>query len=168
MYQKIDTHPGARTLYAKKLIASKVVEQKDVDKLWVEFRDKLDAGKQVVSTLSQGLSEHYATNWTPYLERSWTVQSDTSVDSATVKSLGQQLETLPEGFSLQRNVSMIMKNRNKMTAGEMSIDWGYAETMAYASLVHEGVSVRLAGEDCERGTFFHRQAMLHDQKTGEK
>jgi 2-oxoglutarate dehydrogenase E1 component len=168
MYQKIDTHPGARTLYAKKLIASNVVAQKDVDRLWIEFRDKLDAGKQVVSTLSQGLSEHYATSWTPYLERNWTVQSDTSVDSATVKSLGQQLETLPEGFSLQRNVSMIMKNRNKMTAGEMPIDWGYAETMAYASLVHEGVSVRLAGEDCERGTFFHRQAMLHDQKTGEK
>jgi len=168
MYKKVDAHPGARTLYANKLVSDKVVAQDEVTALWNAFRDKLDAGQQVVATLTQGLSDHYATNWTPYLDRNWTVQADTSVDAATLQSLGESLSTLPEGFTLQRNVAMIMNNRQKMTAGEISIDWGYAETMAYASLVNQGVSVRLSGEDCERGTFFHRQAMLHDQQSGEK
>ena len=121
-----------------------------------------------MQTLSHGLSDHYATNWTPFLDRSWKESADTSVDRKTLLELAAQLETLPKGFTLQRNVNMIMKNRSKMSAGELPIDWGYAETMAYATLLNQGVSVRLSGEDCERGTFFHRQSMLHDQKTGEK
>jgi 2-oxoglutarate dehydrogenase E1 component len=168
MYKKVDEHPGSRTLYANHLVKQGVVTEDEIRQLWNSFRDDLDAGKQVVETLSQGLSEHYATNWTPFLDRSWKDQVDTSVNSETLSKLAAQLETLPDGFSLQRNVNMIMKNRAKMSAGESSLDWGYAETMAYASLLQQGVSVRLSGEDCERGTFFHRHSMLHDQKTGER
>ena len=168
MYKKVDEHPGSRTLYANRLVQQGVVTEADIRSLWEAFRDDLDAGKQVVQTLSHGLSEHYATNWTPFLDRSWKESADTSVDRKTLSELAAQLETVPKGFTLQRNVNMIMKNRSKMSAGELPIDWGYAETMAYATLLNQGVSVRLSGEDCERGTFFHRQSMLHDQKTGEE
>ncbi len=61
-----------------------------------------------------------------------------------------------------------MASRNKMAAGELPMDWGFAETMAYASLVHQDIPVRFSGEDSRRGTFFHRHATLFDQKTGEQ
>ena len=115
MYKKIDAHPGSRTLYAKHLMDQGIVTQSDVDTLWESFRDDLDAGKQVAETLTHGLSDHYHSNWTPYLDRNWTVHADTSVTKETLMQLANRLEALPDGFQLQRNVGMIMKNRQKMT-----------------------------------------------------
>ena len=166
LYKIIDQHPGARTLYAKRLITEGVVTQSDVDAMWEAYRDTLDAGKQTVETLSDGLVKRYTDYWLPYLDQEWTQSVTTAVDAETIQSLAASLETLPENFNLQRNVGMMMRARQKMTRGEQSLDWGYGETMAYASLLAEGYPVRLAGEDCERGTFFHRHAVLHDQQTG--
>ena len=166
MYQIIGKNPGVRALYAKQLVAESVVDQAYVDKSWEDFRDNLDAGKQVVKTLSQGLSSHYATNWTPFLNQDWRATVDSSVAKEQLLQLGQELFSIPEGFSLQRNVEMVVKSRQKMIAGEQPLDWGCAENLAYASLLTEGVLVRMSGEDCQRGTFFHRQAVLHDQVTG--
>ena len=168
MYKLIDAHPGARSLYAGTLIKQGVVTQPDVEKMYSDYRDLLDAGKQTISTLAHGLSEHFATNWTPYIGSEWAVAADTTVEEKTIQALAEKLETLPEGFTLQRNVNMIMSARKKMTQGDKDIDWGYGETMAYASLLAEGVPIRLVGEDSERGTFFHRHAVLHDQNTGEE
>ena len=75
--------------------------------------------------------------------------------------------TYPDGFTLHRQVQRIMDDRRKMAAGQMMLDWGFAETLAYASLLDEGYEIRLTGQDSGRGTFFHRHAVGHDQKTGE-
>jgi 2-oxoglutarate dehydrogenase E1 component len=91
----------------------------------------------------------------------------TAVDVTTLRSLGKRLTTLPEGFTLQPRVAQVIANREKMLAGEMPLDWGCAESLAYATVLNEGFPVRLVGQDSSRGTFFHRHAVLHDQRTGE-
>ena len=85
-----------------------------------------------------------------------------------IQDLAHQLEKLPEGFVMQRQVQKIMEDRHKMTAGAMPINWGYGETMAYATLVHQGYGVRLTGQDSGVGTFSHRHACLHNQKNGKR
>ena len=79
-----------------------------------------------------------------------------------------RLTALPEDFTLHNRVSKIYDDRVKMAAGEMPMDWGFAETMAYATLLSEGFAVRLCGQDTRRGTFFHRHASVYDSKTGQR
>ncbi|MCB1827397.1 MAG: 2-oxoglutarate dehydrogenase E1 component, partial [Coxiellaceae bacterium] len=167
MYQVIRNHPTPKAIYAKKLLEEKVCTEAELDDWTNQYRDRLDSGRQVVDILPEGLSKHYAANWTPFLEKSWRKQVDTSVSMDKLHALGDKITQLPEHFELQRNVGMIMAARRKMFEGEQALDWGYAETMAYASLLDEGYPIRFSGEDVRRGTFFHRHAALFDQKTGE-
>jgi len=90
----------------------------------------------------------------------------TSIDTDTAKRLAQRITDIPAGFTLHPTVNRIIENRRKMSTGELPMDWGFAETMAYASLVDSGHPIRLSGQDCGRGTFFHRHAVLHDHETG--
>ena len=83
-----------------------------------------------------------------------------------LRDLGHQADDVPGGLHAAPRVQRIVEDRRKMAAGEMPLDWGFAETLAYASLLEEGYAIRLTGQDSGRGTFFHRHAVLHDQKTG--
>ncbi len=167
MYAKIDKHLPLRLMYAQQLIKEGACTQAEVDKWWEDYRSCLDSGRQVVEIQKDGLADHYATNWTPYIDQSWTVKVDTSVPKQKLQRLGKKITHMPPGFDLQRNVEMIIRSREKMTTGELPLDWGYAETLAYATLLEEGYRVRFTGEDVRRGTFFHRHAVVFDQKTGE-
>lgn len=167
MYKTIKSKKSQRALYAQQLINEKIVSDADVDQMIAKYRDRLDEGRNIVELEHGGLSHHYTANWTPYLNRLWTTQVDTSVSSEKLAHLGQIISTVPDNFTLQRNVAMIMKARAKMAAGEQALDWGYAEIMAYATLLAEGHPVRLTGEDSRRGTFFHRHGAIFDQETGE-
>ncbi len=91
---------------------------------------------------------------------------DTSVRREDLRTLQGILDAVPEGFELNPRVASIMESRRKMAAGALPLDWGFAETMAYASLLHEGYRVRLTGQDSGRGTFFHRHAVLHNSRDG--
>lgn len=166
MYQIIKDHVTTRALYADALEKSKVVSAEEIKQWQDDYRTKLDQGRQVVDLIREGLSEHYAANWTPYIGQRWRVDVDTSVNPKTLAELGNKLVEMPEGFVMQRNVQMIYDARRKMNAGELPLDWGYAEIMAYATLLREGFHVRLSGEDSRRGTFFHRHATVFDQNTG--
>jgi 2-oxoglutarate dehydrogenase E1 component len=84
----------------------------------------------------------------------------------TIRSLSASLEQLPDGFVLQDRVQKIVDDRHRMTAGALPVDWGYAEIMAYATLVNDDYPVRMSGQDSGRGTFFHRHAVLHNQNDG--
>ena len=92
----------------------------------------------------------------------------TGVPLARLQSLGQRITSYPEGFVLHPRVAQVIANRRKMVQGEQALDWGCAETLAYASLVEDGFPIRLTGQDSGRGTFFHRHAVLHDQNTGRR
>ncbi len=167
MYQFIRQHPTPREIYAEQLIAEKVCTAQEVEEWVKSYFQQLDEGKAVVKTLEDGLARTYAANWKPYLHSSWDAPVDTSVSEHTLIALAKKLEELPAGFELQRQVALVLAGRAKMTAGELPLNWGYAEVLAYATLLDEGYPVRMSGEDCGRGTFAHRHAVLHDQKTGE-
>ncbi len=79
-------------------------------------------------------------------------------------SLGARIVAVPEGFKLHPRVEQVYANRRKMLAGELPLDWGCAETLAYAALLEDGCPIRLTGQDSGRGTFFHRHAVLHHQE----
>lgn len=167
MYHVIRNHLTPREMYAQRLLQENMCTQADVDAWIEEYRDSLDAGLPVVKTLDNGLAKNYVSNWKPYLNHSWDTPADTAVAKAKLMELSKQLQQLPEGFEVQRQVSHVLEARAKMGAGELPLDWGYAETLAYATLLDEGYPVRMSGQDCRRGTFAHRHAVLHDQKTGE-
>ncbi len=166
MYQKIKAHLPPAELYAQFLVKQKVIEDNDYQKMRADYRQCLDEGRTIVPILSQALSHHYSANWLKYIDQTSLAAADTTVSLERLKQLGERLTTVPADFELQRQVGMIMEARAKMTRGEAPLDWGYAEMMAYASLLEQKIAVRLSGEDSRRGTFFHRQSTLFDQKTG--
>jgi 2-oxoglutarate dehydrogenase E1 component len=168
MYAKIDNHPVPRLIYGEKLIKQGVCKPEDIDQMWDAYRIQLDEGHTVAPVTQEEFKERFpAPNWAPFINQTWTTLVDTSVSKSRLLELGKKITQLPKGFKLQRNVSMIMQAREKMTAGEQPLDWGYAETMAYATLLAEDCRIRFSGEDCRRGTFFHRHAAVFDQDTGE-
>ncbi len=167
MYKIIKAHPTTRGIYSEQLIKEKVCAEADIGTEIDAYRDCLDQGRQVVETLPEGLSHHYTTNWKPYLNVEAQQQVNTAVPLKKLKELGDKLDHIPANFELQRQVAAIVKARQRMTQGEQPLDWGYGEIMAYATLLDQGVPVRLVGEDARRGTFFHRQSTLFDQNTSD-
>ncbi|WP_422126591.1 2-oxoglutarate dehydrogenase E1 component [Thioalkalivibrio sulfidiphilus] len=169
MYQAIRKLPTTRALYGQRLVEQGVMKEEEVEALVSSCRDRLDAGDSMVPHLCQEPSPyHPIADWNPYKDREWTEPADTRVSLETLQRLWRRLERLPEGFELHPRVAKIMEDRSRMAEGELPTDWGFGETMAYASLLEQGYAVRLSGQDSGRGTFFHRHAVLFDQKTGQR
>jgi 2-oxoglutarate dehydrogenase E1 component len=166
MYQKISKQRTTRELYADSLIQSKVLDDERVQAKIDEYRTALDNGLHVVKSLVKEPNKELFVDWRPYLGHAWTARHDTSFDLKTLQDLSNKLLQTPEGFVVQRQVSKILEDRQKMGAGALAINWGYAEVMAYATLLFEGHPVRISGQDVGRGTFSHRHAALHNQKDG--
>lgn len=166
MYQHIKQLPTVRKIYADRLIAEGIVDQATVDNLATQYRDKLDAGKPLLKTLNGKNFDKFAVDWKQYRSQKWTAPAKTGVPLKTLKMLAEKIETLPSGMVLQPQVAKMMDERRKMTQGEMPLNWGYAETMAYATLLNEGYPIRMSGQDCKRGTFAHRHAALYDFNNG--
>ena len=168
MYQKVKAHPTPLTIYANKLMAEGILNQESFDKLVKDYRDILDAGKNVVE-LEQ--TNELVKKGSPWKKYGHTTQSSkvikTGVTMEKLTTYGQKLTTIPDNFTIQPLVKREYANREKMMAGEQPLFWGMAETLAYASLVDEGYAVRLSGQDSGRGTFSHRHAVLHDYKNAD-
>ncbi len=163
MYKKIAQHPGTRALYAEKLVAQHVVAAGEPEAMIKHYRDTLDAGKQTVSPVLSNFKSKFAVDWAPFLNSKWTDAADTHVPLPELQRLGERVTTLPEGFKLHPTVGRVVEARKQMAAGKLPVDWGMAETLAYASLLSNGYDVRLSGQDSGRGTFAHRHSVLHDQ-----
>src|SRR2546421_1293592 len=163
MYKKITQHPGTRKLYADKLIAQGVVESDTPEAMIRGYREMLDAGKQTVSPVLSNFKSKFAVDWAPFLNSKWTDAADTQVPLAELQRLAERLTAVPEGFKVDPTVRRVIEARKHMAEGKLPVDWGMAETLAYASLLSNGYDVRLSGQDMGRGTFAHRHAVLHDQ-----
>ncbi|MEP7281531.1 MAG: 2-oxoglutarate dehydrogenase E1 component, partial [Rubrivivax sp.] len=163
MYKKIAQHPGTRKLYGDKLVAQGVLEEGGPDRMVKEFRAAMDDGRHTVDPVLTNFKSKYAVDWAPFLGKKWTDAADTALPLAEVRRLAERVTTIPDNFKLHPLVEKVIADRAAMGRGEVNVDWGMGETLAYASLVASGYSVRLSGEDCGRGTFSHRHAVLHDQ-----
>ncbi|OMH32866.1 2-oxoglutarate dehydrogenase E1 component [Motiliproteus sp. MSK22-1] len=166
MYQKIKTQKTTRTLYAERLIAEGVIDEAQSKAYEADYRQSLEDGRHVAKSLVTEPNEGLFVDWRPYLGHEWTHHCDTRVSSELVKDLANKLDTVPEGFVVQRQVAKILEDRKKMGSGAMPINWGFAEVLAYGTLLAEGHPIRITGQDVGRGTFSHRHAVLHNQKDG--
>ena len=164
MYTKIGKHPGTRKLYGEKLVTQGVLPADGPDQMVATYRAAMDAGKHTVDPVLTNFKSKYAVDWSPFLNQKWTDAADTAIPLAEWKRLAERITTVPEGFTVHTLVKKVLEDRAAMGRGEINVDWGMGEHMAFASLVASGYPVRLSGEDCGRGTFVHRHAVLHDQK----
>jgi 2-oxoglutarate dehydrogenase E1 component len=162
MYKKIAAHPGTRKLYADKLAAQGLGDSLGEDMV-NQFRAAMDAGKHTEDITISNFKSKYAVDWSPFLGKKWTDSGDTAIPLAEWKRIGEKLTTIPATVTPHMLVRKVYESRAEMARGEANVDWGMGEHMAFASLVASGYSVRLSGEDCGRGTFTHRHAVIHDQ-----
>ncbi len=163
MYKKIAQHPGTRKLYGDKLVTQTVLAADGPDNMVKAFRAAMDAGKHTHDPVLTNYKSKYAVDWSPFLNKKWTDAADTALPTAEIKRLAERITTLPSDFKAHPLVEKVIADRAAMGRGEINVDWGMGEHLAYASLVASGYAVRLSGEDCGRGTFTHRHAVLHDQ-----
>jgi 2-oxoglutarate dehydrogenase E1 component len=162
MYKKIAQHPGTRKLYADKLAAQGLGESLG-DDMVKGYRAAMDAGKHTVDPVLTNFKSKYAVDWSPFLGKKWTDAADTAIPMAEWKRLAEKITTIPATVTPHQLVKKVYDDRAAMGRGEINVDWGMGEHMAFASLVASGYPVRLSGEDCGRGTFTHRHAVIHDQ-----
>ncbi|HEI9766806.1 TPA: 2-oxoglutarate dehydrogenase E1 component [Morganella morganii] len=164
MYQKIKQHPTPRKIYGDKLIAEGVVAAGDVTEMVNMYRDAMDRGDCVVEEWRE--ISKAALTWEPYLNHNWNDSYANKVELKRLGDLARRISTVPEEVHMHPRVEKIYTDRAEMAEGNKLLDWGAAENLAYATLVDEGVPVRLSGEDAGRGTFFHRHAVIHNQSNG--
>jgi 2-oxoglutarate dehydrogenase E1 component len=163
MYGRIKGHKTTRALYARRLEEEGVIDATAAAEMQDAYRDRLDRGEPVPRSSLGMIGNEFTVDWTPYLHTEWDEPADTTINPQTVARLGEAITSFPVDMKLHGRVQRIMDDRVKMSRGEMDMDWGFAEIMAYASLLVEGHDVRLVGQDSGRGTFFHRHAVLHNQ-----
>ncbi len=168
MYKTIRHMQTTRQKYAEDLVRRKIIDPDHPQILVDEYRRKLDDGEQVADVESDPRTNENAASWHSFDNggRFTGRGIETGIDASEVSQLATNMTQLPDGFTLHPRVRKIVDDRLKMARGELRLDWGFCETVAYASLVDCGTSLRLVGQDSGRGTFFHRHAVLHNQVDG--
>ncbi len=166
MYRRIRELPRVRASYAETLIVEGVIDAKGVSAYSSDYRDALESGRHVALSLSSEPDQSLFVNWMPYISAPFDESVDTRFDEARLRRLATRLEQMPDGFEMHKQVRSVMNDRHRMAAGARPVNWGFAEIMAYASLIDEGIAVRLTGQDVSVGTFSHRHAKLYNQKDG--
>ena len=164
MYKKIGQHPGTRKHYADRLVTEGVIGANEADEMIQAYRAALDRGEHVEQTRLSDYQRSYSIDWTLFKGTHWAHPVETAVPLGDLQRLAEKVTTIPADFKLHPGVAKnVIEARKRMGKGEIPLDFGMAETLAYASLLESGYGVRLSGQDCGRGTFTHRHAVLHDQ-----
>ena len=163
MYGQIRGQETTRQLYANKLVELQLISRSDAARMQDAYRDRLDRGEPVPKAALGMIGDEFTVDWSPFLNANWDEVVDTTISPASVSDLGKALTTLPPDMKLHGRVQRVVDERARMAVGKVDMDWGFAETMAYASLLKDGIDCRLVGQDSGRGTFFHRHAVLHNQ-----
>ncbi|MBO0768965.1 MAG: multifunctional oxoglutarate decarboxylase/oxoglutarate dehydrogenase thiamine pyrophosphate-binding subunit/dihydrolipoyllysine-residue succinyltransferase subunit, partial [Solirubrobacterales bacterium] len=172
MYQLVKKHPTVREIYARKLIESGVVTEEQstelTDEVWGELseahtalKERIAAQHEDASGGSQGTGEYQ-------LDRTPSPEVQTAVPAEQLLALNEELLAVPDGFTVHPKLVRQLEQRRTAMGPEGGINWAHAEALAYASLLTEGVPVRLTGQDTERGTFSQRHLVTHDPKTGQE
>ncbi|MGE4616908.1 MAG: 2-oxoglutarate dehydrogenase E1 component [Gammaproteobacteria bacterium] len=167
MYQHIRNHPGVRHIYTEKLVSEGIINPGEAEEMAAKYIDALENNYVVSRPHTNVIDSRHTINFEPYRDTRWNVEASTALDAERVRSLSESFSTVPDNMALHRALKRILGDRRAMGAGAKACDWGFAETLAYASLLTENFPVRISGQDSGRGTFFHRHAVIHDQKSGD-
>ena len=169
MYQVIRKKPTARQIYADQLAAEGVLTAAEAAAMMDQYRKRSGRRQAAGARGARPHRQQVHGRLEPVpAARIGPSPSQTGVDMGRLTALGQGDHDLSDGLALHPRVLAVMQARERMVAGDLALDWGCAENLAYASLIQEGYPVRLTGQDSGRGTFFHRHAVLHDQATGRR
>ncbi|MBN8281387.1 MAG: 2-oxoglutarate dehydrogenase E1 component, partial [Gammaproteobacteria bacterium] len=165
MYQVIRKHPTTRQLYARTLMERGIVDAPEAERLNEDYRRRVEAGQPLPQTALGNIGNEYTVDWSRYEKGDWDEIDGTALKDGEIAELAREMNRVPANFTLHPRVAKIVADRDRMAAGEIPMDWGFAELMAYGSLLRQGYRVRLTGQDSGRGTFFHRHCVLHDQQS---
>ncbi|KAG1320630.1 hypothetical protein G6F63_014163 [Rhizopus arrhizus] len=168
MYQVIRKHATTREMYAEQLEKAGVIAAGAGKAMVDAYREKRDAGEvttELAKVEKTPPSSPLFVDWPKLLEGKLSDPVSTKVEKNKLVELAKLINTIPDEVQLHSRVAKVYDDRRKMAAGEIPGDWGFAENLAYATLLDEGHALRLVGQDVGRGTFTHRHAILHDQKT---
>ena len=168
MYEAIRKKPTTRANYATSLMKQGVIEQNEVDSMISNYRQELKDGQRVAYNIIKPKNKRaWEMLWEDYFDTSWHEPYESAISKKHIKDLNKKLQHIPDGFEIHSRVKKMLTERQKMADGKINADWGFAETLAFASLTEFGTSIRLTGQDTGRGTFFHRNAVLHNQLINE-
>ncbi len=165
MYHAVRKHPTTRTLYGQRLVARGDLDEAELKSMQETYRACLDEGRSPNDDCLGMIGNEYTFDWSAYRG---TLDSpvDTRISVSELRRLSALINTVPKGFKLHPRVQRIVSDRTRMASGDLSIDWGFAENLAYGSILDAGFNVRLIGQDSRRGTFFHRHATFVNQHGG--
>lgn len=166
MYRKIRARPTTRALYADRLTDAGIVSREEAVAMVEDYRTSIEQGVVVARPVMCGLDNAYRIDWKSCQTVPWDHPTDTGIAREKLQFLAERLLRVPPRFELHPRVAKLWSERRKIASGAQMADWGFAENLAYATLVDAGFPVRLSGQDCGRGTFFHRHVVIHDQATG--
>ncbi len=164
MYAQIRQQKSTWDLYGKKLVGDGVITGNGLTNVAEDYRTALSNGDHVAKSLVKEPNTGLFVDWTPYLNQPLEDDFDSGIDLKELQEIAYRMNKVPDGFPLQRQVQKIIDDREKMAAGALPINWGFAETLAYATILEQGHPIRMTGQDIGRGTFVHRHAVLHNNK----
>ncbi len=167
MYQRIRNKDRVDQIYFQQLLNEGILQQGDYEQIEKDYVEQLSLGNPVCGEIAKRSRSKYVVDYRPFRSTRWTEHVDTGIRLEDILGIGKIVTSVPDGFTVHRTVNKIIENRKKMSEGELPIDWGFAEMLAYGSLLRDGYAVRLSGQDSVRGTFSHRHCAFHDQKNGE-
>ena len=165
MYRTIRKHPTTRALYGAKLLQRGDLTEADIRSMEETYRDCLDQGLSPNEDCLGMIGNEYTVDWSAYTGN-LNATADTGISLSELRRLGALINTVPKSYKLHPRVQRVVSDRVRMAAGERGVDWGFAESLAYGSILDAGFNVRLIGQDSRRGTFFHRHAAFVDQTDG--
>ncbi len=162
MYERIKSLPSVRELYSRALVEAGVLTQEEADaEANAAYQRLVDIQQAFKSSMGKATTQEHTVRFTgPGLE------VETALSPEFINALNDQLLSWPEGFTVHPKLRKQLERRRSALGTEGGIDWAHAETLALASLLTEGVPIRLTGQDTERGTFSQRHLVLHDAETG--
>ncbi|WP_046214525.1 2-oxoglutarate dehydrogenase E1 component [Paenibacillus wulumuqiensis] len=165
MYGKVKNHMRVASLYGKKLAERGVADSQQYEKYRNEVQDSL---KAIYDQVKNDDSQQTFGPMNPAGEGAAKASTQTAVPADLLSKINQGLLTWPDNFSVYPKLQRILERRTNALAPDGKVDWGHAETLAFATILAEGKPIRITGQDAERATFAHRNLVLHDAKTGEE
>ncbi|MCB1650443.1 MAG: 2-oxoglutarate dehydrogenase E1 component, partial [Alphaproteobacteria bacterium] len=169
MYKKIATQKSAAAIYTEQLIAEKVITEDEGQEMVKEFYDYLDQAFEAAAEFKPGEADFLGGAWDGLsVAHGDDRRGDTAVSKDLVLEVGENLTTVPEGFTINKKLQRILDTKAKMLESGEGFDWAMGEMLAYGTLLKEGFAVRLSGQDVGRGTFSHRHAIWYDQENEHK